>query len=261
MTISQLVGAECIVCPTCHSLLAERDNGIYECASCKFVAHTRDGVLITGDQDETGSGSGFMAHTFESPRTYEFMIRLKWKVLGLLRVRDQMIGISDRVVGQRVLEIGCGPTLKLPSSEFRPQDCSQYVGLDFSTEFVLAARRENPEPNLDFVQGDAGSLPFSDNYFDLTVAAFTIHHVPHNPSIVVAEMARVSKQSIVIFDHVKSSSRFWSSIQSTYWRLADGGHHYLTRSEWSTVLAGRPVEVELRTGAIGRHVIKFVVRS
>ena len=46
--------------------------------------------------------------------------------------------------------------------------------------------------NMDFVQGDAEKLPFSDNSFDIVISRLAFHHFP-NPKRCFSEMARVLK--------------------------------------------------------------------
>ncbi len=52
-------------------------------------------------------------------------------------------------------------------------------GLDFSPAMLEMARQRVPEVN--FVDGDAQNLPFSDNQFDVVVSNLGICHVPNQP--------------------------------------------------------------------------------
>jgi len=88
------------------------------------------------------------------------------------------------------------------------------------------------------------------------IAAFTIHHVPHEPSVVIDEMFRVARDSVIIFDHVVNKNVIIAKIQKLYWRFFDGGFHYQNEKQWATALNGRSLVRSLRTGAIGKHVIK-----
>jgi ubiquinone/menaquinone biosynthesis C-methylase UbiE len=93
--------------------------------------------------------------------------------------------------GQRVLEVGCGHgggaswltrTLK-PAS---------YTGLDLNPTGIRFCRERHDVPGLDFVQGDAGNLPFADQTFDAVLNVESSHCYPDFPRF-LAEVARVLK--------------------------------------------------------------------
>lgn len=62
------------------------------------------------------------------------------------------------------------------------------TGLDFSAEMLSIATRRAPK--IDFVEGDATSLPFSDQAFDLVVSNFGMMHIPDQPAA-LSEIRRV----------------------------------------------------------------------
>jgi SAM-dependent methyltransferase len=62
------------------------------------------------------------------------------------------------------------------------------VGVDFSTEMLAQARRQYPE--VDFCEGDAAALPFTDNSFDAVVINFGLLHFG-NPEQALKEAYRV----------------------------------------------------------------------
>jgi len=216
--------------------------------------------MLTATPNEDRDRNGVMVGTFDTPRAYTALIKLKWFVMGLLGVRDKRLGIDDITSQASVLEVGCGPRLDLPSSELNLDGCSLYVGLDYSLPFVMSANSGWSSDHVGFVQGDAGRLPVADNSFDVVLASFTIHHVPHDPQLVVDEMFRVARKWVVIFDHVKSANKSLASIQRLYWRHVDGGHHYLTHEEWQAALRDRYPIRSLQTGALGKHVVKMYFR-
>jgi SAM-dependent methyltransferase len=63
------------------------------------------------------------------------------------------------------------------------------VALD-ATKAMLEQGREHAPPNVLFVQGDAGELPFLDDSFDVVVTRFAIHHFK-DPRLQLGEMRRV----------------------------------------------------------------------
>jgi ubiquinone/menaquinone biosynthesis C-methylase UbiE len=63
------------------------------------------------------------------------------------------------------------------------------VGVDLVPELLAQAARRSP-PAVEYLEADAGALPFADASFDLVCSARTLHHVAR-PERVLAEMNRV----------------------------------------------------------------------
>ena len=80
----------------------------------------------------------------------------------------------------------------------------EVVGIDIVPELLAEARRRaGTFPNVDFVEGDATSLPFEGASFDLTATQSLLHHVAR-PELVIAELARVTRPSgtILVADQI-----------------------------------------------------------
>jgi ubiquinone/menaquinone biosynthesis C-methylase UbiE len=89
-----------------------------------------------------------------------------------------------------VLDLGCGTgrLLNRLAAQFRDL---QGTGLDLSRQMLRQARQRNQHhPRLIFVQGNAESLPFTDNQFDAVFNTISFLHYP-NPEGVFAEVSRV----------------------------------------------------------------------
>jgi phosphatidylethanolamine/phosphatidyl-N-methylethanolamine N-methyltransferase len=106
------------------------------------------------------------------------------------RGRNIAIQAADRV-GGRVLEVGVGTGISLPSYSKR---CRLY-GIDIS-EGLLAKARERAQ-TLDNVEAiavmDAEDLTFEDGEFDVVVAQYVITAVP-NPERALDEFARTVRR-------------------------------------------------------------------
>ena len=106
-----------------------------------------------------------------------------------------------------------------------PSSCSPsaaYTGLDYNPDGVAFAQKRHNLPGLDFVHGDAESLPFPDESFDAVIKVEAAHAYPHFDRF-LPEMVRV---------------------------LRPGGHFlyadfrgYLEFSAWEAALAGMPMRL------------------
>ncbi len=88
------------------------------------------------------------------------------------------IGIGEGIVTSRVIERFAGIPV---------------IGLDLPDE-DLAAQWQSRDLSCAF--GDAGSLPFPDNSFDLVLAIEVFEHLP-DPDAAMAELARVCAGSLI----------------------------------------------------------------
>jgi ubiquinone/menaquinone biosynthesis C-methylase UbiE len=132
------------------------------------------------------------------------------------RVANQT-DLSDK----QVLEVSCGHGggASYLVRTLRP---ASYTALDFNTDGIAYCRKRHVLPGLDFVQGDAESLPFPDESFDAVLNVEASHAYPRLPRF-LAEVARV---------------------------LRPGGHFlyadfrgYLEISDWEAALADAPMRM------------------
>ncbi|HMI18114.1 MAG TPA: class I SAM-dependent methyltransferase [Sphingomonas sp.] len=106
------------------------------------------------------------------------------------RGRNIAIQAADRV-GGRVLEVGVGTGISLPSYSKR---CKLY-GIDISEGLLAKAReRANTLDNVEAIAVmDAEDLKFEDGAFDVVVAQYVITAVP-NPERALDEFARTVRR-------------------------------------------------------------------
>jgi ubiquinone/menaquinone biosynthesis C-methylase UbiE len=86
------------------------------------------------------------------------------------------------------LDVACGTG---HSTETLAKLCSQVVGVDSSQEMIAEAKKRYQD--LVFVVGDAESLPFEDEMFDLVNISMGLHWVDHH--LFLGEVSRVLKNS------------------------------------------------------------------
>jgi len=84
------------------------------------------------------------------------------------------------LAGKKVLEVSCGHGGGA-SYLMRTLHPASYTGLDLNTVGIAFCRKRHNLPGLDFVQGNAESLPFPDQSFDAVInveAAINYQNVP-----------------------------------------------------------------------------------
>jgi ubiquinone/menaquinone biosynthesis C-methylase UbiE len=91
--------------------------------------------------------------------------------------------------GKKVLEVSCGHGGGA-SYLVRTLGPASYTGLDLNSAGVDSCRKRHRLRGLDFVQGNAESLPFPDQSFDAVINIEASHCYPHFPRF-LAEVARV----------------------------------------------------------------------
>lgn len=105
-------------------------------------------------------------------------------------IRETFFSWVDFPQRARVLEIGCGSGAVCRELAQRP-NVAEVVGLDPSPTFLArAAELANGIPSLRFDEGDARSLPYKEDEFDVVVFHTCLTHVP-GPEKAIAEALRV----------------------------------------------------------------------
>ncbi|MEZ5672330.1 MAG: methyltransferase domain-containing protein [Thiotrichaceae bacterium] len=134
--------------------------------------------------------------------------------------------IPDGVIS--VLDVGAG-TGEMASAvkRFRPE--LSVSGVDVYIR---------PQTVVPIIQYDGNTLPFEDNAFDAVMTVDVLHHCD-NPVAVLKECVRVSKQFVLIKDHV-SDSLYDKKILSFMDWVGNRAHgvvlpyNYLSTSEWQS---------------------------
>ncbi|KAH7130928.1 putative ubiE/COQ5 methyltransferase [Dactylonectria macrodidyma] len=99
----------------------------------------------------------------------------------------------------KVLDIGCGPgTITVDLATYVPE--GHVTGLDFAGEALTRARslaEERGLTNIDFVGGDANSLEYANESFDIVLCHQVLQHV-RDPVGILKEMKRVAKSGGIV---------------------------------------------------------------
>lgn len=104
--------------------------------------------------------------------------------------RKQAVSCVNQLEGEKILEVGVGTGLALPS--YLPH--KKITGIDLSEEMLNLARQRVLDQQLtnidDLLEMDAEATSFEENSFDIAVAMFVASVVPH-PDKLLTELKRV----------------------------------------------------------------------
>jgi ubiquinone/menaquinone biosynthesis C-methylase UbiE len=88
------------------------------------------------------------------------------------------------------VDVACGPgTLTFPLAA----RVGRVIGVDITPAMIESARAEAARKglqNIDFILGDASSLPLAGASADIVTCGYSVHHIPE-PSRALTEMARI----------------------------------------------------------------------
>ena len=104
----------------------------------------------------------------------------------------QYLNINKKI---RILDVGCGLAILANEIAALYPNC-EVIGIEYSQDQLNQANEE--QNNLHLQQGDAHSLPFEDNSFDIVYCRYLLEHVK-SPVQVLKEMRRVLKNGGEVF--------------------------------------------------------------
>ena len=128
----------------------------------------------------------------------------------------QLVDLAGVGVGQRVLDVGCGPGA-LTTELVTRLGAAAVTAVDPSEPFVAAARARHPGVSVE--RASAEQLPFQDGAFDAALAQLVVHFMA-DPVAGLREMARVTREHGVVtacvWDHVAGGqgplSPYWAAV-------------------------------------------------
>jgi SAM-dependent methyltransferase len=170
--------------------------------------------------------------------TYLFRWALPWDLMGVLdlvhgrlvfgrRVDRLAAALTERLPGNAtVLDVGCGDGSVAYAIAQRRPDLS-ITGVDMLVR---------PETRIPVIEYDGSTLPFTDRSFDAVFLVDVVHHAD-DPRRLLAETARVSRDRVLIKDHVADGFLARPTLRLMDW-VGNARHgvrlpyNYLTRAEW-----------------------------
>jgi SAM-dependent methyltransferase len=117
---------------------------------------------------------------------YDFLMGRWSRLMAPLVVQH-----ADVQDGDKVLDIGCG-TGSLTRALLDVGSTMQVTGVDGSADFIEICRQSLNDSRVNLDQGDAQSLPYSDNSFDKCLSLLVMNFIP-DPGQAVKEMRRVTR--------------------------------------------------------------------
>lgn len=185
--------------------------------------------------------------------------------------RRRAVAAAAVRTGQTVLDVACG-TGELTEAFARRSPAARVIGIDFTPQMLDLARRKRDRlpPDLrakiEYLEGDAQSLPFGDASADAVSIAFGIRNV-QEPARALSEFARVLRPGarlvILEFDRPAIAPVRWLNDLYSGWlmprtatllsRDRTGAYRYLPRSV-GTFMARRDLCALIEaTGFTGVH--------
>jgi SAM-dependent methyltransferase len=132
------------------------------------------------------------------------------------QLSPQLADLAGVRVGQRVLDVGCGPGALTGELVDRVGEDAVFA-VDPSDAFVAAARDRHP--GVDVQSAGAERLPFADGAFDAVLAQLVVHFMT-DPVAGLRQMARVTRSGGVVaacvWDHAGGRgpvSAFWRAVR------------------------------------------------
>ena len=114
---------------------------------------------------------------------------------GYLRVVEQLVNEVHVKPGEALLEVGCGSGALVRRLAQWTGGQNRVVGVDVNRyllrEAAALARKEGVESAIEFWEGNAENLPFTDNHFDVTLACTLLEEGVADRML--AEFVRVTK--------------------------------------------------------------------
>lgn len=186
-----------------------------------------------------------MPHNRTTDELGHFIKKLEQQALETAEERHPIYiraGLKD---AQLVLDVGCGSGSV--TKDLAAHTNGTVIALDDSPDMVDTAKKMlEDSKNVQMCTGDAHSLPFGDNYFDIAICNLVLMW-SRNPQQVVNEMARV----------VKSGGRVVASLEPDF----GGKIHWPENDRVDPIFAGEAIKRRGGDPHIGRKLRMLFVRA
>jgi len=135
--------------------------------------------------------------------------------------------IEKFAVGEKILDLGCGSGIFGKKIEEKLK--RKVIGIDIVDKRVC---------QIPFKIYDGKKIPFPENYFDLVIISFVLHHT-EDPILVLSEAKRVGKRMIVFEDLPEGVlGKLYCFLHWITWNLFFGKSsrfNFHTAKEWREI--------------------------
>ncbi|MGM0689218.1 MAG: class I SAM-dependent methyltransferase [Bacillota bacterium] len=128
---------------------------------------------------------------------------------------------------ETIIDIGCGTGALC--SVLNDKGLS-VTGIDPANKMLEIARNKQENNDISFIQADVlEGLPFDNNSFDVAIASYVAHGLEvEERKLMYAEMSRVTKQWVVIYDYNDKRSLLITIIE---WLEGGDYFHFIKNAE------------------------------
>jgi ubiquinone/menaquinone biosynthesis C-methylase UbiE len=209
-------------CPVSGTNLRLEDNGLQSEAEEHIYLIDMDGVVQFSEIASSSESRAQQEHYDQVAASYIKNLSFPHTIEYLAYLDSVFEELIDGRCRGDVLELCCGAgeAGKLLGGQYQ-----HLLGLDISYTMVRAARRNFPEPNVSFHQGDATELPIKDATMNSVIIFGGIHHVPDRQKL-FSEIARVLKPGGGLYFREPCDDFFlWRWMRVVIYRIAPALDH------------------------------------
>lgn len=158
---------------------------------------------------------------------------------------DGLVALGGTRAADEVLDVACGPGFLTLTFAARAAHATGYDATDAFLDLARAEAARRGLANVRFASGDAETLPYADESFDVVACRAAFHHFP-DPGRVLGEMARVARRGgrLVIADMLGSEDPERAAYHDHMERLCDPTHvEALPESRFQALFAAAGLEL------------------
>ena len=103
--------------------------------------------------------------------------KIFWGGTNDLKIANKILTYIPNDFNGKILDIPVG-TAVFTKDKWKTLQRATIVCVDISSDMLEKAKEKINEPNISFIKGDVGNLPFEDNSFDIILSMNGIHAFP-----------------------------------------------------------------------------------